>query len=228
MLARAMGSAVEDPGRGKMRSRMIGTLAAAVALVMVPAFAGAQGVQAEGWEHRLDFGGDVSDLLSFDTMGTGVHVTTTGAGFAIFWQPDSMAEGDFTISASFTQMEPSAHPNAYGLFLGGDDLAGDGQRYTYFMLRQGGMFLIKQRMGEELPTLVDWTAHDAVNDLNDQGSSMNKLTVEAAGDTVRFLVNDTEVATQPRSAVDTDGITGLRVTHLLNMHIDELMLSSGM
>ena len=74
-------------------------------------------------------------------------MTTEGAGFAIFWQPDSMAEGDFAISASFTQMEPSPHPNAYGLFLGGDDLAGDGQRYTYFMLRQGGMFLIKQRMG---------------------------------------------------------------------------------
>ena len=210
-----------------MRSRTIGTLAAAVALVVVPAVAGAQGVQAEGWEHRLDFGGDVSDLLSFETMGTGVHVTTTGAGFAIFWQPDSMAEGDFTISASFTQMEPSAHPNAYGLFLGGGDLAGDGQRYTYFMLRQGGMFLVKKRMGEDLPTLVDWTAHDAVNDLDDRGSSTNKLTVEAAGDTVRFLVNDTEVATQPRSAVDTDGVTGLRVTHLLNMHID-LMLSPSM
>ena len=57
---------------------------------------------------------------------------------------------------------------------------------------------------------------------------MNKLTVEAAGDTVRFLVNDTEVATQPRSAVDTEGVTGLRVTHLLNMHIDELMLSPSM
>ena len=58
---------------------------------------------------------------------------------------------------------------------------------------------------------------------------MNTLTVEASrGTTVRFLVNDTEVATQPRSAVDTDGITGLRVTHLLNMHIDELMLSPGM
>ena len=211
-----------------MRSRTIGTLAAAVALVVVPAVAGAQGVQAEGWEHRLDFGGDVSDLLSFETMGTGVHVTTTGAGFAIFWQPDSMAEGDFTISASFTQMEPSAHPNAYGLFLGGGDLAGDGQRYTYFMLRQGGMFLVKKRMGEDLPTLVDWTAHDAVNDLDDRGSSTNKLTVEAAGDTVRFLVNDTEVATQPRSAVDTDGVTGLRVTHLLNMHIDDLMLSPSM
>ena len=131
-----------------MRSKVMVALAAA-ALVVVPAVAGAQGVQAEGWEHRLDFGGEVNDVLSFDTMGTGVHVTTQGTGFATFWQPNSMAKGDFTISATFTQVERSGHANAYGLFLGGSDLAGDGQQYTYFMLRQGGEFLIKRRMGED-------------------------------------------------------------------------------
>ena len=203
------------------------TAAAALAVLAVPFAAGAQGgVEAEGWEHRLDFGGDVNDLLHFTTMGDGVHATTTGAGFAIFWQPESMAEGDFSISATFTQMERSGHANAYGMFLGGSDLAADGQRYTYFMLRQGGEFLIKRRMGEELPTLVDWTAHDAVNDLDANGSSTNTLTVEAAGDTVRFLVNGAEVSSQPRSDVDTDGITGLRVTHMLNMHIGDLDLSN--
>ncbi len=211
-----------------MRSRTIAGLAAAVALVIVPAVAGAQGVQAEGWEHRLDFGGDVNQVLSFDTMGTGVHVTTTGSGFATFWQADSMAKGDFTISATFTQMERSGHANAYGMFLGGSDLAGDGQSYTYFMLRQGGEFLLKKRMGEDLPTLVDWTANAAVNDLDDEGSSTNMLSVEASGDTVRFLVNGTEVASQPRSDVDADGITGLRVTHLLDLHIDDIKLSGGM
>ncbi len=203
------------------------TAVAAVAVLAVPFAAGAQGgVEAEGWEHRLDFGGDVNDLLHFTTMGDGVHATTTGAGFAIFWQPESMAEGDFSISATFTQMERSGHANAYGIFLGGADLDADGQRYTYFMLRQGGEFLIKRRMGEELPTLVDWTAHDAVNDLDANGSSTNTLTVEAAGDTVRFLVNGAEVSSQPRSDVDTDGITGLRVTHMLNMHISGLDLSN--
>ncbi|MCY4508948.1 MAG: hypothetical protein OXG35_18630 [Acidobacteria bacterium] len=203
------------------------TAAASVAVLAVPFAAGAQGgVEAEGWEHRLDFGGDVNDLLHFTTMGDGVHATTTGAGFAIFWQPESMAGGDFSISATFTQMERSGHANAYGMFLGGADLDADGQRYTYFMLRQGGEFLIKRRMGEELPTLVDWTAHDAVNDLDANGSSTNTLTVEAAGDTVRFLVNGAEVSSQPRSDVDTDGITGLRVTHMLNMHIGDLDLSN--
>ncbi len=201
-------------------------IAAAVAVLAFPFVAGAQGVQADGWEARLDFEADINDVLGFMNMGSGVHVTTTGAGFAIFWQPESMADGDFSISATFTQMERSGHANAYGMFLGGSDLQGPNQQYTYFMLRQGGEFLIKKRMGENLPTLVDWTAHDAVNDLNDQGSSTNTLTVEAAGDTVRFLVNGTEVSSQSRSDVDTDGITGLRVTHLLNMHIDDLDLGN--
>ena len=208
-----------------MRKMLIATTA--VAVLVLPFVAGAQGVQAAGWEARLDFEADIDSVLGFMNMGSGVHVMTTGAGFAIFWQPESTAEGDFSISATFTQMERSGHANAYGLFLGGSDLQGPNQQYSYFMLRQGGEYLIKKRMGEDLPTLVDWTAHDAVNDLNDQGASTNTLTVQADGDTVRFLVNGAEVSSQPRSDVDTDGITGLRVTHLLNVHIDDISLSGN-
>lgn len=200
--------------------------AAAAAVLTVPLLAGAQGNEAPGWETRLDFGGEVEDVLHFRNMGDGVHATTTGSGFAIFWQPESTASGNFTISATFTQVEPSGHANAYGMFLGGADLDGDGQRYTYFMLRQGGEFLIKRRMGDELPTLVDWTAHDAVNDLDANGSSTNTLSVEAGDDTVRFLVNGAEVSSQARSDVDADGITGLRVTHLLNVHVSDLNLGN--
>ena len=207
--------------------KVLTAAAVAVAVLTVPLLAGAQGGnEAPGWEHRLDFGGDVNDVLHFRSMGDGVHATTTGAGFAIFWQPESMADGNFSISATFTQMERSGHANAYGMFLGGADLDGDGQRYTYFMLRQGGEFLIRQRMGEELPIVVAWTAHDAVNDLDANGSSTNTLTVEADDDMVRFLVNGTEVSSQPRSAVDADGVTGLRVTHMLNVHVSDLNLSN--
>ena len=198
----------------------------AVAVLAVPLLAGAQGNEAPGWETRLDIGGEAADVLHFRPMGDGVHATTTGAGAAIFWPPERTASGNYPIGATFTQMERSGRANAYGMFLGGADLAGDDQRYTYFMLRQGGEFLIKRRMGEELPTLVDWTAHDAVNDLNANGSSTNTLTVEAGDDTVRFLVNGAEVSSQPRSAVDADGITGLRVTQVLNVHISDLDLSN--
>ena len=187
-------------------------------------FAQEGGVTAEGWEARLDRGGDAASVLSFITMGSGVHATTVSAGAAIFWQPSSMTKGSYTISASFTQAEPSNHPNAYGLFFGGSDLAGANQRYSYFVIRQDGQFLIKKRMGSETPTVLDWTGHDAINELDAEGKSTNTLAVEVGSSQVRFLVNGTEVSTQMRSAVDTDGITGLRVTHFLNVHIDSLML----
>ena len=197
-----------------------------VAVLAIPLTLLAQegGVKAEGWEARLDRGGDAASVLSFMTMGSGVHATTASAGAAIFWEPTSMTKGFYTISASFTQVEPSNHPNAYGLFWGGSDLASANQRYSYFVIRQDGQFLIKKRMGGETPTVVDWTRHDAINELDTEGKSTNTLAVEVGSSQVRFLVNGTEVSTQPRSAVDTDGITGLRVTHFLNVHIDSLML----
>ena len=197
-----------------------------VAVLAIPLTLLAQegGVTAEGWEARLDRGGDAASVLSFMTMGSGVHATTASAGAAIFWQPSSMTKGSYTISASFTQAEASNHPNAYGLFFGGSDLAGANQRYSYFVIRQDGQFLIKKRMGSETPTIVDWTGHDAINELDAEGKSTNTLAVEVGSSQVRFLVNGTEVSTQMRSAVDTDGITGLRVTHFLNVHIDNLML----
>ncbi len=201
-------------------------IAVAVLALAVPLVGGAQagGNQAEGWETRLDGGTDATSVLQFRTMGNGVHASTAGRGGAIFWQPNSMAKGDYTVSASFTQTEPSGHPNAYGLFFGGSDLSGPDQHYSYFVIRQGGQFLVKKRMGNATPTVVDWTAHDAINDLDAQGRSTNTLGIEVGSSQVRFLVNGTEVTSQPRSAVDTDGTTGLRVTHLLDVHIGDLNL----
>ncbi len=192
----------------------------------IPLVGGAQegGNQADGWETRLDGGTDATSVLHFRTMGDGVHASTAGRGAAIFWQPDSMAKGGYTISAMFAQTEPSGHPNAYGLVFGGSNLSGANQQYSYFVIRQGGEFLIKKRMGDETLTIVDWTAHEAINDLDDQGRSRNTLAVEVGSAQVRFLVNGTEVASQARSVVDTDGITGLRITHLLDVHIGDLNL----
>ena len=211
-------------GGRDMRNVVIAAAVLAVAVAVPLLVAQDGGNQAAGWETRLDRGTDANSVLHFRTMGTGVHATTGGRGGAIFWQPNSMAKGDYTISAMFVQTEPSGHPNAYGLFFGGSDLAGANQRYSYFVIRQGGEFLVKKRMGNETPTVVDWTAHDAINDLDAEGRSNNTLSVEVGSSQVRFLVNGTEVTSQPRSAVDTDGTTGLRVTHLLDVHIGDLKL----
>ena len=140
-----------------MRSLLI---VVAVSALVIPLALQAQqgGVTAQGWEVRLDRGTDATGVLNFMTMGSGVHATTAGAGGAIFWQPNSMSKGTYSISASFTQAEPSNHPNAYGLFFGGSDLAGSGQRYSYFVIRENGEFLIRKRMGGETPDVafLDW------------------------------------------------------------------------
>ena len=202
-----------------MRSLLAVVTIAALAIPL----AGAQesGVTAEGWEVRLDRGTNVGDLF-FRTMGSGFHATTGPA--AIFWQPSSMQKGEYSISATFVQTKPSNHPNAYGLVFGGADLSGPNQRYSYFVIREDGRFLIKKRMGMDTPNVVAWTANAAVNALGAEGRSTNALAVEVGRQQVRFLVNGTEVSTQPRSAVDTDGIVGLRVNHVLDIHIADLML----
>jgi len=84
---------------------------------------------------------------------------------------------------------------------------------------------VKKRMGDATPTVVDWTAHSAINDLDTEGRSANVLSVEVGSSQVRFLVNGTEVSSQPSSNIETDGVTGLRVTHLLDVHIGDLQLT---
>ncbi len=102
-----------------MRNFVIAVAVLALGVALVGCAPGPQGGnQAEGWETRLDGGTDATSALHFRTMGNGVHASTANSGAAIFWQPNSMAKGDYTISASFTQTEPSGHPTAYGLFFG--------------------------------------------------------------------------------------------------------------
>jgi len=197
----------------------------AIAALAIPLALHAQegGVQADGWEARLDRDGDINGVLNFMTMGEGVHATTGGRGSAIFWQGDTHT-GDFSISATFTQTEASSHPNAYGLFWGGSNLSAENQQYSYFVIRENGEYLLRKRMGSETPEVEPWTQHDAIQSLDSDGRSTNTLTVEVGASQVRFLVNDMEIASHPRSTFDTDGIVGLRVNHQLNVHIADIKL----
>ena len=46
------------------------------------------------------------------------------------------------------------------------------------------------------------------------------LSIVVAPDKTRFLVNGTEVSSQPTSGVDGAGIAGMRINHNLNVHVD--------
>lgn len=176
------------------------------------------GVQVPGWQARLDRPTQKVENLKFAPMGSGLHATTGPA--AILFKPENTAKGAYQVTATFAQTKLPEHQEAYGLFIGGSDLTGEGQRYTYFLIRQDGKFLIKRREGAQTKNVVDWMDHAAVQKPDAQGRLNNTLTIVVGKDKVRFLVNGTEVVSQPRTDVDAEGIVGLRVNHNLDVHID--------
>lgn len=203
-----------------MRSSLV---AAALVLATLPTVSG-QGVTVDGWQARLDSGrGDVNDLM-FMPMGGGFHVTT--GPHAIFWNPSNTGSGTYTVSASFAQTKPSSHPNSFGLFIGGQELDGAGQAYTYFLIREDGQFLIKKRMGADTENISDgWTRSDAVNTLDDNGRARNELSVEVGASNIRFLSNGTELASVPKAGLSVDGVAGVRFSHQLDVHVADFTVN---
>ena len=80
--------------------------------------------------------------------------------------------------------------------------------------------MIKRRAGADTPTVIDWTDHAAIKKADRSGKMSNTLAIEVAKDTVRFLVNGTEVTAVDAVKVDTAGTPGLRVNHNLNLHVE--------
>jgi hypothetical protein len=171
-----------------------------------------------GWSVRLDSGSTKPDGVSVMPMGGGIHFKSGPAG--IYYRAADTKSGAYEVHASFNQVEPSAHPEAYGLFVGGANLAAATQKYTYFLVRQDGKFMISRRTGDKVTALVPWTDNASVKKTDAATKGTNMLSIVVAADKTRFLVNGTEVNAQPTSNVDGAGIAGLRINHNLNVHVD--------
>ncbi len=85
------------------------------------------GTLPSGWKGRVDSGDKSLAGVKASQMGGGVHFMTGPAG--IYYKPSDSATGAYETHATFTQMEPAAHPEAYGLFIGGTSLDAAGQKY---------------------------------------------------------------------------------------------------
>ena len=184
-----------------------------------PRPAAGNGIEVGGWWGRLDDPKEGRAGFRFFTQGTGLHATT-GPNIILF-DADEDWEGPYTTKATLTMTKLASHEVAYGLFVGGQDLDNDKQRYTYFVIRQDGKFLIRKRTGATTANVAgDWADHAAIQKPNAQGSQTNALAIAVGRDTVTFIANGQTVATQPRSAVDAVGISGLRIGHGLDVQIE--------
>lgn len=203
-----------------------------VAAVLCTSLITAPGVTAQdpdqlppdGWEIRTDRpGADASEIFFVD-MPPGWHITTGPA--AILYHPDSVASGEFSVEMEVFLFDPEGRREAFGFFVGGRDLEGADQRYLYFLIRDGGEYLVKKRDGAETSTLLNWTPDDAILEYADRDEGgvtvRNVLRMEARTDRVVFRVNGDEVASLPRDDLALDGVVGLRVNHALNIHVTRL------
>jgi hypothetical protein len=173
-----------------------------------------------GWTARPDGKAELTNVKVV-TMGTGIHVTLGPA--IILYKPANEGKGPFHTLATFTQTKSIEHAEGYGLFAGGRGLDGSSQRYVYFLVRQDGSYLIKERDGEKTSEITKgWVPDAAVKKLDAKGSATNLLEIDHKRDPskVVFLVNSKPVYTADAKSMDLDGNVGLRINHHLDVHVE--------
>jgi len=184
------------------------------------------GIEVAGWWARLDNPKEARTGLKFVTMGTGFRATTGPT--IILFDPNEDWEGPYTTKATLTMTKLASHQVAYGLFVGGQDLDTDKQRYTYFEIRQDGKYLIRKRSGSTIADVAgSWADHAAIQKPNASGSQTNELAIQVGRDAVVFMANGQTVATHPATAIDVVGMSGLRIGHGLDVQIDGFSVSQG-
>jgi len=214
------------------------TAAAVILLFAPPASLAAQGdpdrpvagggTLPAGWHVRTEPNrqtGQPASLenVKFTSMGDGLHTTVGPA--AIYWRDRDTISSNYHVVAKMAQMKNPAHPEAFGIFIGGKNLADSGQTYTYFLVRPiDGMYSIRRRVSYMTrPTaVVEWTASDAVTKADSSGRAMNELSIQVQGGKAKFMVNGKEVYTGDAANLDVNGIVGYRVNHNLDVHLGPL------
>lgn len=178
------------------------------------------GALPAGWSARPDGDGDVKNV-KFVVMEPGYHLTL-GPATILYREHDRM-DGPFHTLATFHQMKKLKHPEGYGLIFGGQGLSDKEQKYTYFLVRDDGTYLIKRRNGENTSEVTKgWTAHPAVKKGDSQGKATNLLEIDAKQDPtkIEFKVNGRTVHSADAKTLDTKGIVGLRANHNLDVHVE--------
>jgi len=142
---------------------------------------------------------------------------TTGPAHTLYKATD-VASGSYTISASIDQLVKPAHPESYGIFVGGRDLDGPNQTYLYFLVRGSGDILVKTRTGDKTGDVLAWQPGKMVPKEDAAGKASYKLGIQVSKDSVKFWVNSHRVGAVAKGTLPTEGVYGLRINHNLHVH----------
>lgn len=189
-----------------------------LAALLLAALAGPAAAQAP-WTVRPD-GSARPTEVRIESRPPGWRLTSGPA--SIIYRPADSATGTYTLTARL-QLLPGtgAHQEAFGVFIGGRDLGAAGQRYSYFLVRGDGSWKVKLRRGAAVSDVAgDWHRSPAIVAARPDGPATNLLGVVVSADKVRFLVNGTEVWSGERKALETNGVSGIRLNHNLSVVLE--------
>lgn len=224
-----------------MRLVYASALAAAIALTIPVVNAAPQpqdpdrkvaggGITAPGWMGAVDAGakGTINDS-KFEMMGNDLHGTIGPA--AIYWNPKNTASGDYTVSATITDLKPGSagHPHPAGVFIGGSNLDTPKKTLVYCTVYSNGNVLVRGFSEGTVFTLTPGragVANAAVKQPGADGTSVNTVAWQVKGGRAECLVNGTSVAGYNKDEIvgagklsSLDGIYGIRVSHNMDVKI---------
>jgi hypothetical protein len=173
--------------------------------------------------HTDAAGGDISGA-NYSRSGNDWEVSTGPAHIA--YQPSDTASGTFTATAELEQLAAPAHPESFGIFVGGSNLDDPAtRRYSYFMVRGTGEYLLRRRQGEDVPVVSAWAEHPSIPRQDAEGRATYRLEIRSAPDSVRFAVNGTVVKAVAASEFPTAGIAGIRVSHNTRLRVQPVAIT---
>ena len=199
------------------------------------------GVLVKGWTGKID-PKEAQAGLSLDSAklakdGKGLHVTTGPA--VTYWNPENVAKGDYTVSATFFEpkyMSINDHPHPYGVMVGGNDLGTDQQSYLYCATYGNGTFIVRGfgpaafQLGGRAPK-----ADPAVNKAAGVGQPVTQeIAITVKGDQVSCSINKKVVASFAKADVvaagklkSTDGVYGIRFAHNTDAIVSDLKVTKA-
>ena len=200
-----------------------GSAAATAAKADVDRATGGSGLPA-GFVGRTDDSSAPITGAKYTASGDTWEVVTGPAH--IVYRPQDIASGNYTASAPIEQLENPAHPEAYGIFIGGRDLDQPTQAYTYFIVRGTNELAVKVREGDKTRDVIKWTPSADVAKQDASGKASYTLAAQVTGDAVKFIVNGKQVASVSRVGLPTDGIAGLRINHNLRVRFSPISIKT--
>lgn len=196
------------------------SLVVGVALTVVAVRLSAQ-TAPSGWRVSLDGGQTPDSTVVFQTMAPGWHLAMGPGG--LVYDPGHSTSGRFSVEAEVF-LFPGESSEGYGIFVGAT-AADDGQpAFTGFLLRRDGSAAVIRTDENGRTVYAPWQRNDAIMKGASEEPVRNVLRVDAERDSVRFMVNDSLVATLSRNEVPVDGAFGFRVGRGINLHASTLTL----